>query len=80
MPSILNPAGAPQWLTSVLRDIERSYAPLFPKTPLRLASYLSTSLPNASDYPQGLIWISNLNTVAISNGTQWIKLTMGSAV
>jgi hypothetical protein len=45
--------------------------------PVRLASYTVATVPTAADYTQGLIYVSDETggaTVAVSNGTNWVRL------
>lgn len=78
---ILLPAGAPSWLVNVLGEIEQMFLPVTPTQPIKLKSYDSSSaagLPDPTKWSNSIIWISNLNTAAISNGVHWYPVTLGA--
>lgn len=66
-------AAAPPWAHDMARTIERAYnQQANAQRPFKLPRYASTALPNASDYTGHLVYVSDTNRVAGSNGTNWV--------
>jgi len=74
MVRILKPAGAPSWLQPVVQSIERAFRDQ------RLEEFTSTTLPPAADHRGKLVLVTNLNMVAVSTGTGWIRLDTGATL
>lgn len=67
-------------LTNHPRDIEEAIRDA-KDVPLRLASYANaSSLPNAADWPRGLVHVASVNAIAFSDGTDWFPLVKGAAL
>lgn len=60
------------------REVERNCVGVFPTSPTRLVSYPSTDLPNPADYPFAMVWLSDLLTIAASDGAYWYPYTKGT--
>lgn len=67
-------------VAALAREVERQCVPVFPDAPVRLPVFTSATLPSAADYAHGLVWVSDLDTLAASNGTQWFRYTKGAAI
>lgn len=83
MNKILLPPEAPTWFVRVMGEIEKAFVPVSPKSPVKLPSYDSSSiagLPDPKKYSGALIWISNLSTVAVSDGTDWYPIDLGAPI
>lgn len=81
MSKILIPRDAPDWLFNVIGEIEQTFVRVAPRIPVKLPSYdssLPAGLPSAVKYPGTAIWITNLNTIAVSDGTHWFPVTLGA--
>lgn len=50
-----------------------------PKQPTRFASVLQADLPPAASWPFAAIYVSDLDTLAISTGSTWVRAD-GSAL
>lgn len=72
------PAGAPPWFPEVLLNISQRFLEKFPSTPVQLASFPSTDLPDAVKYRGCLIYVSDTNFIAMSDGAFWYPLTKGA--
>ena len=67
-------------LTNNPRDIERAIRGTRDE-PFRLVSYPSiASLPNAADWPHGLVHVGSIDTIAFSDGTIWFPVVKGAAL
>jgi hypothetical protein len=51
---------------------------------VRLGSYTVATVPSASDYARGVIYVSDGDSgspcLAVSNGTNWLRVALGAAV
>lgn len=70
---------APQWAHRLVTDLEKAYVKALPTAPVRLPDFVSTDLPNASDYAWCLIAVSDLGCAAMSTGSAWVRAD-GSAL
>ena len=62
------------------RDIEQAIRATRDE-PFRLVSYASAaSLPNAADWPHGLVHVGSIDTIAYSDGTSWFPLVKGAVL
>lgn len=71
-PSILQP-----FMQSVAEAIQELQVPTYPHPSYRTAS---TTLPPAASYPGCIIDLSDLNTVAKSDGVNWRRVDTGAAL
>ena len=63
----------------VQRELDRIEAAL--RTPVLIPEYASPSdLPLASKYRRGLVLVTSINMVAVSNGTNWLRLDTGASI
>lgn len=74
------PAGSPLFLTTFAKSVDETYVARQPTAPIKLPGFKSTDLPLASRFVGCLIWISNLNVPAFSDGTNWYPLSHGAAL
>lgn len=56
------------------RLIEQSFVKVFPKLPVRLPQFASTSLPDPARYEGCLIYCPDTQQVRASNGSGWSAL------
>ena len=56
------------------RLIEQSFVKAFPKLPVRLPQFASTSLPDPAKYAGCLIYCPDTTQVRVSNGAAWSAL------
>jgi hypothetical protein len=50
-------------------------------TPLRLQEYATAAdLPPAADWRAGLVYVTSITMVAVSDGTDWRRLDTGAAL
>lgn len=64
-------------LCRVFAQIERSFVWVVPTDPVALPPFLSTALPAATINRAKLIYVTDINTVAFSDGAFWYPLTKG---
>lgn len=72
-------AEAPQWARRAFADAEQGYVFASPSKPQLLPQFLSTSLPNPADWVWCAVVLTDLPTLAFSNGTAWLRAD-GSAL
>ncbi len=60
--------------------IEALRALLAPQAPLPLPACASTALPPAAAWPRGLILVTDLNILAHSDGSHWIRQDTGGVI
>ena len=71
-------------VTDLVRQLDYNKAEQFPKGPVNLPQYTSNAignqggLPSANKHPYTLIWVTDKNTAALSNGTYWYPITLGA--
>lgn len=66
-------------LQALLSEMRRAVMDLqTPRGPVRLASVEEADLPPATDFDGALIYVSDLQKVAMSNGTTWTDTTGGA--
>lgn len=51
-----------------------------PEGPARVWSCQSTALPSAAKYPSCVLRVADLDVLAVSNGTAWIRQDTGAAI
>lgn len=51
-----------------------------PQGPTPVFSISSDDLPPASDWPSCVVRVSNLDVLAVSNGSAWIRQDTGAAI
>lgn len=51
-----------------------------PGQPVLVYSVAAIGLPPAADWPNGVLWISDLDILAVSNGSAWIRQDTGAAI
>lgn len=75
---LLPPGGAPPWAAGFARDVERAIRG--PRdAPLQLARFTdAAALPPAGEWPFGLAFVSDIQTVAVSTGSAWRRLDTGA--
>lgn len=66
-------ASAPQWAARLVHDLEQAYVKASPTAPQRLAPFVSTDLPSASDWISCVIAVTDLGCIAYSNGSSWVR-------
>jgi hypothetical protein len=71
-------ARAPQWVQTLREEIERRFEGLFQK-PFALKPYDSAAMPPAARFRGCLVYVSDTDLPAVSNGTDW-RYFDGSAV
>lgn len=71
------PPGAPPALMD-MREGVRELAQ--PTKPLREYACNSTDLPPAASWTYSRAWLIDLNALAVSNGTNWIRTDTGAAI
>lgn len=72
--------GSPSSVVALARDVERQCVPVYPDAPIRLPVFPSTALPSAATYAHGLVWVSDLETLAASDGANWYQYTKGEPI
>lgn len=70
MVALLEP-GAPPWAQRLVLRLQDVFAPLVPKSPVRLPAFASTSLPAPADWRGCIIYVPDKGKVARSDGTAW---------
>lgn len=74
---IFRPGDAPVWVDAVIRSIERGLRLPF-DAPVRLQEFTVATLPYASEWRGGLVYVSNESGGAVpafSDGTNWRRVT-----
>lgn len=75
------PPDAPDAVRGVLRSLCAAVAGLLtPAAPTALFAVPKAALPPAADYPQRLVLVTDLNTLAHSDGVRWIRPDTGGAI
>ncbi len=73
--------GVPEAVRAVLRSFADALAALMsPGAPTPLYAEVSAALPPASDHPQTLLLVSDLNILAHSDGVHWIRQDTGAVI
>lgn len=72
--------GTPEFAVKMARDVERNFVSRNPQAPVKLPFFASTDLPDPAGHIGAVIWVNNLNKVAVSDGTHWYPLTLGAAL
>ena len=70
---IILPPETPLWMVNIAKQIEQNFVDAYPKYPVRLPSFQSVDLPDPKKYPNSMIWVSDLNSSAYSNGINWLS-------
>ncbi|ODT85693.1 hypothetical protein [Phenylobacterium sp. SCN 70-31] len=82
IPTVL-PVGpdAPEALRPLLRSLADAIASLAsPGGPTRLFAVQAGALPPASTHPYALVLVTDLQTLAHSDGTDWIRQDTGAPI
>jgi hypothetical protein len=77
-PAVLD-ANAPDWARRFAASLEDGYVQANPTRPQLLPRLTSADLPNAADWPYCLVALTDINTVAMSTGSAWVRAD-GSAL
>ena len=73
------PEDAPQSMHKFARRIVEAIMEPW-DTPLRLQPYTVATLPPASKWVGGMVLVSDIPTIALSDGTDWYPITLGAAL
>ena len=73
------PEEAPQWLHRFARRIVEADQEA-KDGPVTLQTYTTSSIPAAAKWPAGVIYLSDLSTVAVSTGAVWKRLDTGATL
>lgn len=88
-PLITSAPGAPDWARQLVNQINSAFqGVLLPKSPLRFPSFIAGSgandpkrtLPAASDWPSLYVDVADIQRLARSNGTNWIRQDTGASI
>lgn len=71
-------AGAPAWAGRMALRIIGAFVPLEPSAPVRLPSFVSTSLPDAAAWVGCAIYVPDKAKIGLSNGTGWTNAIGGA--
>jgi hypothetical protein len=72
------PPGAPAWFNDVLLQIERGFREQN-SFPVRLQEFANSAvLPEPSNWRAGIIYVTSITMVAVSDGTNWRRLDTGA--
>jgi hypothetical protein len=71
--------GAPSWAQRFALRLASTFVISFPTAPIRLWSVVKADLPPAAEWTGALVYLNDLNKLAISDGTAWLD-AMGGAV
>ena len=63
-----------QAVTDAIAQLQR------PGQPVPVYAVTSTQLPPAADWPDGVLRVSDLNILAVSDGVAWIRQDTGAAI
>jgi hypothetical protein len=77
MRRFFEPTSGPLWLKSVLDSVRQALSDEWP-TPIRVQSFVKADLPAASDWPWGVVGVTNEAggaVLAFSDGTNWRRVT-----
>jgi hypothetical protein len=74
---ILEPT-APGWAQRMVLALKGYFLPLVPSSPVMLASFPSTSLPDPAAYAGCLIYVPDKAKVGLSNGAAWTNAIGGA--
>lgn len=69
--TLLLEPGAPQWAQRLALRLVRTFLNLFPTAPVRLWSVQQSDLPDPSDWPGAVVYVTDLAKLAVSDGTAW---------
>lgn len=75
--TLLLETNAPPWARRFRDDIEKTFVSRFPQRPVRLWSVPQAGLPPAEDWPFGVVWVSDLGKLGVSNGVAWVDAVGG---
>lgn len=83
--ALIIPPGTDKNIVDIFNQVDRDKADKAPRIPVGLPQFTSTGpnpqkdgLPNASKYIGCLIWVSDLNKLAYSDGSFWYPVTVGA--
>jgi hypothetical protein len=71
------PPGLPQGFYELENQVREL---LEPTKPSKLVAVTSANLPPAADHPDGFVRVSDLNIIAASDGSNWIRQDTGAAI
>lgn len=83
MASALVPVGpgVPASVAAILKSHESAILQLRePAAPTRVYALAAADLPPAADWPEHVVWVSDIPTLAQSDGTNWIRADTGAAI
>lgn len=73
--------GAPETIRPHLRALTDAVAALYaPGAPTALFATPADALPPPADHPHTLVLVTDLDTLAHSNGSQWIRQDTGAPI
>jgi hypothetical protein len=74
------PGDAPPWATRLLTDVEKSIREAR-DAPLQVKAYANASaLPDPARWINGVVRVANINMLAFSDGSNWIRLDTGATI
>lgn len=74
--NITIPSGAPPWFSSMARQLETMFVQTQPKNPIRLPYFNADKLPAADKYKGHIVYVTDLETIAVSNGVAWFSVPL----
>lgn len=75
--TLLLEPGAPLWAQRLALRLVKTFLHLFPSAPVRLWSVASADLPNASDWPGAIVYVTDKAKVGVSTGAAWVAADGG---
>jgi hypothetical protein len=73
--------GAPEGLRALLKSFHDAISALMaPGAPVALFAVAQAGLPPAADHPQTLVLVTDLNILAHSDGSHWIRQDTGAVI
>lgn len=78
MRDFFRPTDGPYWLPGVLNSIREALGDIWPR-PLRVKDYPTADLPNAVTFKQGIVFDSDEQQLAYSDGAEWLYVLSTSA-
>lgn len=74
--ALLEPA-APPWAQRMMLKLVGFFVPVFPVQPVRVWGVAQADLPPAADWPRGIVYVTDLGKLALSNGVAWTDTVGG---
>lgn len=73
--------GAPEGVRAILKSFHDALSALTqPGAPTALFAVDAAGLPRAADHPRTLVLVADLNILAHSDGTHWIRQDTGAVI